>query len=50
MSKIIVVSTAVLAFVSVGIGLWDVMRGLSPLDAGIALIFVISAVVNSWAS
>ena len=49
MSKIIVVSAAVLAFVSVGIGLWDEMRGLSPLDAGIALIFVISAVLNSWA-
>ena len=49
MSKIIVVSTAVLLFVSVGIGLWDEVRGLSPLDAGVALIFVISAVLNSWA-
>jgi hypothetical protein len=48
MSKIIVVGTAVLLFVSVGIGLWDVVRGLSSLDTGVALIFVISAVLNSW--
>jgi hypothetical protein len=49
MSKIIVVSTAVLLFVSVGIGLWDEVSGFGPLDAGVALIFVISAVFNSWA-
>ena len=49
MYKIIVGSTAVLLFVSVGLGLWDILRGLSPLDAGVALIFVISAILNSSA-
>jgi hypothetical protein len=46
MPKTIVVSAAVLLFVSVGIGLWDAVRGLSPLDAGVALIFICSAILN----
>jgi hypothetical protein len=49
MSKVIGVSAAILPFVSVGIGLWDGVRGLGALAAGGAVIFVISAIVNSWA-
>jgi hypothetical protein len=49
MSKVIVVSAAILLFVSVGIGLWDGVRGLGALAVGGAIIFVISAVLNSWA-
>jgi hypothetical protein len=49
MSKIMAASTAVLLFVSVGIGLWDFLRNLNPLDVGVVLVFVISAVLGSWA-
>ena len=49
MSKIIAVSTAVLLFVSVGIGLWVFLRNLNPLDVGAVLILVISAILGSWA-
>jgi len=49
MSKIIAVTATVLLFVSVAIGLWDGVRGLGALAAGGAVIFVISALLNSWA-
>jgi hypothetical protein len=49
MSKIIAASTVVLLFVSVGIGLWDFLRNLNPLDVGVVLVFVISAFLGSWA-
>jgi hypothetical protein len=49
MSKIIATGTAVLLFLTIGIGLWDVISSLHALAAGAALIFVISAILNTWA-
>jgi hypothetical protein len=45
----IAVSTAVLLFASVGIGLFVFVRSLNPLDVGVVLILVISALLGSWA-
>ena len=47
MSKIMAASTAVLLFVSVGVGLWVFLRSLNPLDVGVVLVFVISAILGS---
>jgi hypothetical protein len=49
MSEIIRASTAVLLSFTVGIGLWDAIQSTHALGAGVALIFVISAILNSWA-
>jgi len=47
MSTTIAAITAVLLFVSVGIGLWDFLRGLNPLDAAVVLVFIISTFLGS---
>jgi len=49
MSKITATGTAALLFLTVGIGLWDAIQGLHALAAGAALLFEISAILNSWA-
>jgi len=49
MSTIIAAITAVLLFLSVGIGLWDFLRGLNLLDAGVVLVFIISTLLGSRA-
>jgi hypothetical protein len=47
MSTIIAAITAVLLFLSVGIGIWDFLRGLNLLDAGVVLVFIISTFLGS---
>lgn len=48
MSKAIAPSIGLLLFASIGIGLWDLFRGLDALTAIIALSLIFAGVFNTW--
>jgi uncharacterized membrane protein YqjE len=50
MSKAITVSAALLFFLLIAIGLWDLFRNLNALVASVAIIFVIGGVLNVWSA
>ena len=50
MSKAITVSAALLFFLLIAIGLWDLFRSLNVLVASVAMIFVIGGVLNVWSA
>jgi len=50
MFKTVATSLTVLLFVSVGIGLWDTLRSLDELAICIALTFIISGILDTWAA
>ena len=50
MSKAVTVSAALLFFLLIAIGLWDLFRSLNALVASVAIIFVIGGVLNVWSA
>jgi len=50
MSKAITVGAALLFFLLIAIGLWDLFRNLNALVASVAIIFVIGGVLNVWSA
>jgi hypothetical protein len=49
-SKAIATAAVPFLFVSIGVGLWDLFRGLNTLAATIAAIFIVAGTFNTWRS
>ncbi len=50
MSNIFAKGTGLLLFASLGIGLLDLLQGLSVLPAIIALAFILAGIFNTWSA